>query len=301
MRYFELFEDFASQPNDWVHYSRTDFLSINPKPFHQDAAGIYFFPKNFSPIGYWQKYPYKFTVTIKPSTHILDLAHITEEELYAMIDAAGIRDKFESHIEKYPPVNMNKKMDQAWEALVRYYSFENGEGKRLGKFNKMLRSLGYDAIFDDGKIVHCAEEQLIVLDPRCINVVKLEKRSGSGYKEMKKVMADLVEVCKPYGKIEITEPKKVNPRYGSGNKVLQATVEVKRSEDNFISFTLTAEGDAGEPPSQIHVGAGYSRPYLNASHSSRYNIMAGKYDDYFGSGFADIKLALEKTFPQNDA
>jgi hypothetical protein len=58
----------------WVHYSDVNKLGINPKQFHQDVMGIYFFPEEFKTSGtIWQKMKYKFTVDIKPEAKIFYL------------------------------------------------------------------------------------------------------------------------------------------------------------------------------------------------------------------------------------
>ena len=114
-----LVEDYdAYKDSKWVHYSDHEMLMIHPSKAHGDPTGIYFFPENNSPkYTIWHKMTYKFIVTLKPDTRVLDLLRIGDTELTKFIEAMGITEKLRASLERHPPENRQDYVDRAWEYM----------------------------------------------------------------------------------------------------------------------------------------------------------------------------------------
>jgi hypothetical protein len=289
-------ENLDNWSGKWIHYSNVPTIKINPNPYHQDPLGIYLFPEEFSTIGHWSNYKYKFTVTLKP-LNVLDMASMTDDILNSLVDKAGVSEKYKGYIEQYPG-NLHKRVDQAWEIMSRHYAYENGDGKRLAGFNKLFRSCGYDAIFDDIKAVHNAEVQMILLDPRKIESVSLTQKSGSGFNETVKVMNDVENLCRRFDcEIERENPKKIKDRWTDKSSI-QGTITMRKDKD-YIVFAFGPEGgEKSGVPEIIYANVRYSNPSLGYGCGVRYLIDKKQYDKGIGDkgDLDDLERAIRKVF-----
>ena len=83
---FESLHDYEAK--NWVHYTDTEMLTINPRPFHGDPIGIYCFPEDHFPkASMWHQKKYKFIITLKPNVNILDIKNIDDDLLYSLLSA----------------------------------------------------------------------------------------------------------------------------------------------------------------------------------------------------------------------
>lgn len=297
----------------WVHYSRVPMLKFHTKQSHSDPAGLYFFPEDFEPVNSYTNMPYRFVATLKPTARVLDLSTITLEELEEIIKASGAYDRYKAYVDQYPPTDMHKRVDMAWERLNAFYAYENGNGKRIGEFNKLFRSFGYDAIFDDTKSIHVSEVQLIVLDPRCINIIDMEMARGSGFKEVNTITDEVVKLAKNYGEVSVDKTRKTKKRWSSAYSI-RSTITVQRDVYYITIVVQTSEIDPTNPrricglgpndkmpptnptPSLVSASIQYASPSLGAGYGSRpYSISKGKYIDLFRDehGLHGIKQALD--------
>jgi len=250
----------------WVHYTKTPYLKIHPEQFHQDPAGIYLFPEEFETIGAWDSYPYKFTVEVPADLKVLDLADMAREDVIALVKHCFGYINRDLTIEEEDQLEKAKNyQDRAWD-MLRNSDFMYNKAK----WNKALRDLGYDAVFDDTGSVHSAEVQLIVLHPRKLKVVGLEERSGTGFKEIEKVMKDLESEFAEYGTISSQAPRK---KKEWGEEILFGTMRIENG-DRYASLKIYPNKER----TNIGVSLQYSKPRLGYGAGFEYNIAKNKYD-----------------------
>lgn len=187
---------------DWVHFSDSEIVNMNPNQFHQDPLGVYLFPKEFKTEGQgWKEKKFKYHIKFKGGK-VLDFADISlaksKEIVSTMISDNKKRDVFLEEIEN------SKNQRYRFYELVRQHFMGSP-----AKFNKALRDLGYDAVFDDTKTIHPSEIQLIVLNPSKIKVTGVDiQKSGSGYKEVEEVTKKLKNFLEDYGDVSFEKTKK---------------------------------------------------------------------------------------------
>lgn len=270
-------ESLADWGDEWVHYSSHPMLTVNPKPFHMDPLGIYFFPASHNPPqAMWHQKPYRYYAKIRPDAHILDVGHITPEQIQQIVAAAGITDEYNDYTTRYPPKDIKKAFDMAWELLQRKFFISH----RLATFNKVLRDLGYQAIFDDTGAIHSVEPQLLVLDRRIIAAVRREDQKGSGYADMQKVVQEVAAFASQYGKVTIGQITKPNQKsyYGDQDKLLKAQVQVEHpnnQEDYFAQGNRRCTLDVGiqkTAPTVVYVLIRFSTPSLGYGAGAAYSI-----------------------------
>lgn len=303
MRIYEVIrEDISQYGADWVHFTKHPMLTINPKQMHQDPAGIYFFPASVNPDAeMWRTMPYKFTVNIAPNAKILSTSQLTPEQIYQMIDAAGIRQDFEQYIQQYPPKDMKKMFDMGWEMLQRHYAFGiPGKPRQFAAFNAMLRGIGWQAIFDDTGGIHIGEpQQLLVLDPRIITNVRMEQKSGNGFEFAQKIAQDLATMCQEYGQVAAGPVQRPNrdAGYSEQSNLLMSSVTVTNPQDerNYASFMLRVRK---EQPDRVSVSLRYSSPSLGYGSGTEYSISkaAPIWND---GGIEKLRPDLDKIFNRN--
>jgi len=284
----------------WVHYSDTEMLTINPKPFHQDPLGIYCFPEKFVPhTNMWLNKKYKFLITLKPGAQILDFSTASEKEIDDLLEATDALEHYQAYAKQYPIKNKADMLKKAWESMRNSMILKSGSGGRA-KWNNVFRSLGWDAIFDDTGSIHSVEVQLLILDPRVIAHVEKKILGTSGYEEVKKVVADVVELCKSYGQISIEEPKKVSdgwrPQKGDP-KILKATVRVEKSDENYAEFEIRYDDRDEHRKGKIGVSLRWSRPSLGYGAGASYDIHRREYDRF--SNLERLKPDLDIIFGRN--
>jgi len=231
----EVYEDWKG---NWIHYSKQPQITINPQQFHSDIAGIYLFPEKFDPMPHWKTYPYKFIVSVPNNMRILDLGKIKEGDWMVLIKKLNLEKQWKesSFYDKKKDSFQRHFSDDMWDFLKNEYSL------KPGKWNSDFRKLGYDAIFDDTKSVHIKEDQLIVLDPRIIKVLKMEQRSGSGFEGVKMVTNRILDMLKKRKGFTIkNDPKK--DQYGEIKSFIKFSnlPEDKWDDENYRSISFTIE------------------------------------------------------------
>jgi 8-oxo-dGTP pyrophosphatase MutT (NUDIX family) len=270
----------------WVHYSKVPYLKFNPKQFHRDPAGYYFFPKEFKPAEMWLGYPYKFRMRLKPHANILDFSKMSMDTVWHIAKAAKVDARLKKHIEEYPKSTPVDLMHSLWSDFLRNETFV----LEPSKFNAFLRKqLGYDAIFDNQGVIHSREQQLIVLNPKAIDKVVGEQVKFNGFGHFMKVVEEIKRICQDYGPVEVDKPQKRNHW---GHKALVCNVEVKRSNDNYALFVISQD-DQANLSKRINVHMSLSRPSLSYGVGANYSIANGEFDgDYERS----LRHSLDQIF-----
>lgn len=304
MRISEITESLADYGNEWVHFTKHPMLTINPQQFHSDPAGIYFFPASINPDAeMWRTMPYKFTATVSPDSHILDVSQITPEQIYQMIDAIGVRDKFDAYLQQYPPKDHVKMFDMAWEQLQRFYSYEGPKLKQYASFNSMLRGLGWQGIFDDTGSIHVGErQQLLVLDPRILQNVQMEQKSGSGFNEVQQIVQQVSAMCQQYGHVEVGKLQKPgrDAGYADRENLLMCTIVVTNPQNPDANYAWISIKIGKQFPDRVSVSIRYSRPSLGYGSGVELSLSTGK--PVMGKGIEALNQDLTKIFtPQSAA
>ena len=216
MKYLEIIKETLEQwDGNWVHYSDQPYMKATiSKQSHQDPAGIYLFPEKFNPINMWKNKRYKFIVKLDPSIKILDVAKLSKEEVenFTKYMIGDKIEKYHALNNEYPIKNEKDYFDRAWDILRAHFSYEGGF-RQFGLFNKKIREYGYDAIFDDTLSIHCAEIQLLVLNPTKIKIIQMVERKNNAYTKITNAMKTLENILKEFGNVKIDQPK-LNTSYG---------------------------------------------------------------------------------------
>ena len=273
---------------NWFHFSDFEMLKVNVKQHHQDPAGIYLFPERFNDrSAMWEKLRYQYVVKLKPSAKVLDLATLTSAQALELSQALGGDPKMHS-AEDILSSQPEKAIDLVWEDLVQRFM-----GKP-GAWNKALRKLGYDAVFDDTGSIHNAEVQLLVLNPKAVVVldrVDLNQKKGSGFRDVKQAATELASALKALGSVTVKGPRVA----GNGrSKKLQAEVVVKDGE-KYAAFTLVAEPTDGE----VYVDLSYSNPSKLTGLSSRYGMTSKRWtSSWRGHGLDIFVTELTELFSE---
>lgn len=202
--YSILLEDYSQWRGNWVHYSMVSYLKLNYHTSHLDPIGVYLFPEKFDKLGgQWKNYPYRFIIQV-PSLKILDLDKLSRADAVSIMEKLGIFDTIDAKANDYrgymEKINYR---DTFWEALQRKYS-----GKPAA-FNTALRSLGYDAVFDDTNSIFPNEVQLVILDPSKIKVLDIIDQKGIDGLALLKEADDLAKILKKYGNVKIGPIRKI--------------------------------------------------------------------------------------------
>jgi len=225
--------DFSSwNKGTWTHYSNFDALKINAKPFHQDPAGIYFFPKGFDTIGSWHTYKYKFIAKLKPEAKVLDFEGKSAAFWIDLIERGGAKsenaDRWKSFCDEL--AEETEAGRQAMSFLRSHFIRNNAA------FNAFFRKLGYDALFDDTKAIHSAEVQLVVLNPRMIEVVERVDRNDNSFKLLESLLRACSAAVSHLGDVKVTEPRMVS---SWGEKGMQARLNVDKKPHS-VSWSLNS-------------------------------------------------------------
>jgi len=255
-------EDLAAwDTGTWVHYSQEPFVKIRPKQLHQDPAGIYLFPEKFDPEGGWWKFRYKFLVRLHNVRKVLDLAKLSEKEsvdLYEKLVPPEAREL------KPGDFRATDHANRMWEGLLRYFILGRGR-PGPGAWNKALRDMGYDAVFDDTGAIHSSEVQMLVLDPTKVKVVEMVDQTSTGFDAIKSVANHLAEFLKGYGKVTVKEPRKGSIGWGEKGVVAGVHVEKRDDPEVYADWKLTPHFFSGDArPQEISVRLEYSHPYLTS-------------------------------------
>jgi len=267
----------------WVHYTDHEMITINTKSFHNDPAGIYFFPEDHYPhASMWHQKKYRFVITLKPTTDVLYLPTLSDDEIETLVTKGDVKEAFEAYIGRYPPESHEKKIRMAWEQLRNQYKF-------AGRWNAILRGMGYDAVFDDAGIIHSSEPiQLLLLNPRAIASIIREQPKPNLYQKMNQVVTELVDICYDFGEVSVQRPRRQKDTWSS-QKQLRARVEVKRSEDNYASFNITIS----ENGKNIGVHLSWSNPKLNYGVGATFEIAPNRWQF---DGLKSVKRDLHQIF-----
>jgi hypothetical protein len=304
MRMTNIFEDYAEYSHSrWVHYSDHEMLTIRAKSlrddpsgivrttsFHNDPIGIYFFPEGYrSQTSMWAKMKYKYIVTLKPDARVLDLPRVSDDEVDRMLSAFGATERFYADPDWTRSLEGEKKIKRMWEIM-------RDQPRIHAKWNKSIRNLGYDAVFDDAGIIHNAEPiQLIVLNPRIINVIDREQPKGHYFEKITNVVAELKAVCEPFGTVTVEGPKLMKIGWlSSSPKTLAARVDVRRSEHNYADFKVSRREEK-DFSHLISVSLSWSRPSLNHGVGASFNAAKNEWEY---RGLEGIKRDLENIFAE---
>lgn len=269
---------------EWIHFSKMPVLKINPKQFHQDPAGLYFFPKDFDPVGSWTTYNYKFTAELAPSAKVLDLSSLKAATALDLVRrVTGEEPRNPEKFTDTPESKWDSPSSRAWEGMRTHFT-----GKP-GAFNKALQRAGYDAVFDDTKAIHFAEVQLLVLNPKVVKVLKMEDmKKGSGFAAVERASTDLAKALEPYGTVTKTPPRKAKGSWG-GAPALQSLVEVKDGEKR-ASFKVNADVESGT----VKVFMRWSEPRLDYSVGASFDIYRNRWDgDQFDRLLRSVQTIFE--------
>jgi 8-oxo-dGTP pyrophosphatase MutT (NUDIX family) len=264
-----LTEDFAEWDTGvWVHYATEPYLKINPHQSHQDPAGIYLFPEKFDTKGGWRMFPYKFRVTIEGLRDVLDLSKLSEKEsidLYEKLVPERNRELRPEDFRRSDPANV------MWDSVRNYFVLGRGR-PGVGAWNKALRDLGYDAVFDDTGAIHVLEVQLLVLDPTKVDVIERVDQRSTGFNEMGVVTRYMADLLAPYGKVSVDEPRRRRAGFSPASAIT-ASVRVEKSDDPavYAVWDIAPVFSGGErtpsrkstAPREISVHLQYSSPSLS--------------------------------------
>lgn len=258
--FFKLFsEDLDSWEKEYVHYSDIPYLSFNPRQIHSDPTGIYFFPKNFKPVSTWKLKPYKFIVNIDDNAKILDFSKVSKEELEKIAEKGNIsKEKLDIRI-------IYGRLQE------KFAGSRAGVRQGAASFNKFFRDLGYDALFDDKKIIFFNEVQLVVLNPKILKNVRMERQKFGIYESFKKAISDLEEMGKKYTsdvKTGIIRKKKNN-----FNKTTEVYCEITFTLDEKYIVLKVYYDENSVKTGEIGVSMMYSNPRLEYGSGSSYSFL----------------------------
>lgn len=284
-----LAESIQDWPGQWNHMTDVPYLKINPDPSHSDPLGLYFFPASFQPNSHWAKKPYRFTMILKPDARVLDLAELDEEGVYRLVAGAGERAnaQFVASIEQYPATREHELVDRAWGILQSFYA------RRGAAFNKMLRDLGYDAVFDDTGSIHSSEVQLLVLDPRVMARVSMERNKPNAYRTMLRIIGEVEEMAQRFGPVTVDPPRRA-VQYGKS--MLSARIVIgdddwERRENYFSMSVIWSQDDR---PELIRVSKAGSRPHLDFGAGAYFNIATNEWSS--SSGLTSLERDIARVF-----
>lgn len=299
MKLTAIFESYADyRQSRWVHYTNHEMMTMRLDvkdgrlvSFHSDPVGIYLFPENYvSETSMWVKMKYKFIATVKPNARVLDLPKISDDDLDRMLNGMGALDQFNADLQRYP-LEGEKKVKRAWEIL------RGHPGGSRTNWNKIVRTLGYDAIFDDAGIIHFAEPiQLLVLNPAILNVIEREQPKRNFFTKMTRVVAELKDICEPFGEVTIEGPRMMQTGWSSGPKSLGARLGIRRSEKNYADFKIT-RGDTPNFDHIINVSLQYSRPSLNHGVGAQFNAASNVWEY---RGLEGVQRDLQAIFKEGN-
>lgn len=287
----------------WVHYSDSEMLKIasgirDPKTgegagFHQDPAGIYFFPETFlTRARTWMEKKYKYVVTLKPGARILDYGAITDEQLDDLLQRTGAKEDFDDTLKRYPQTDRHRVIDIAWDCMKRVYM-----RSVPAAWNKAIRAAGWDAVFDDTNSIHVSEVQLLVLDPRIIASIERTTRKGRGFKEMLAIFNEVKQRCASYGTLTEQPPRLKEASY-SRKKNLVAEVRVG-TDANYAAFKIEIDASDRQRKDFVTVSLSYSKPYLESRNSAAFSLASQSWDDYHTLDKA--MSCLSRVFPNGQA
>lgn len=276
---------------DWLHFTKKPYIKLNPKPLHGDPVGIYLFPESFDPeTPFWSRMGYKFVVKLKPSAKVLDLAKLSGKE--ALVLARKLVGGEPHRADQFltpGPDRWESPGNRLWEALRQHF------GRKQASWNTALQRAGYDAVFDDTRAIHIAEVQLIVLNPKVIEVLHREDlKTGSGFAEVKLVSKQLAKALKHLGRVTVTEPRMETINWGE--KGLQAQVRVEDG-DRYAHFKVNGHKE----DLLVRVSLAYSSPRKDYGVGADYDMYKKKWLDRRGeSGLDSLVEEAESLFARDE-
>ena len=279
----------------WVHYSQEPFVKIRPKQLHQDPAGIYLFPEKFDPEGGWWKFRYKFLVRVQGLRKVLDLAHLSEK------DSVALYEKLVPPEDRELKPGDFRRTDHAnimWDSLRHYFFL--GRGRRgAGAWNRELRDLGYDAVFDDTGAIHTVEVQMIVLDPTKVKVIEMVDQRSTGFAEVEAVTKHLKEFLGSYGKVTVKEPRKTTIGWGEKGVAASVNVEHRSDPETYADWFVTPHFFSGDArPQEINVSLRYSSPRLDYGAGATVDLRNWKSDAGEPKALGDMRANVKRTMDE---
>ena len=221
-------------PYSGVHFSKTNFLSLNPLPSHFDPIGIYVFPKDYV-LGnglfrnnMFASYPYVFLIEPSESARVLNL-DMDKSTAVGLLSSMGIDKNLLDNEEVYHKSNKKTPGHLFWGVLE---NIRNQKGlSRNSSWNSFFKKTGYNVLYDPGLgIIHSNEpNQVVYLDSKSYRVVDLIT-NDSGYKI-------LYSIAKSFPEYRIFK-KKSRGWYGEGkaeitlkDKDKYSTIELSNSKE----------------------------------------------------------------------
>lgn len=212
MKYYQLLEDLNKINFKFYHVSDFPEMKFNYNSFHNDPIGIYAFPSDFlSNATIWKNKKYKFEFEIDKTAKLLIINenNINEyKKIYNFMDN-DFKMKFDNLVKMYPPKNNLDYFKMLWKRLQAYFAYEKNGIKNSAEFTKLFINLHYDGIYDEFKIIHSSEKQLIIFNKKIIKNIKLIENTYSKYN----FLLQLIEYFKNLDYFHNYEIKKIKNDY----------------------------------------------------------------------------------------
>ena len=282
IKHFKIFEN-QLQNNKyhlekWYHYSNVDFLKLPTNPNHYDPVGIYLFPEYSIPKikSYWKSKNFKFTVSLKPNLNILDLDKLTNEEELEIINKLDTKNNIALNTFK-----SNSSERGFWQYIRNAYTNVN-LGPNCGYVSrKDFMKLGYDGIFSHS-LIHSLEPQIIIFDPKNIEVENVEKREGL-FNHLIRIKEDILRILNDEDGLNIKEEKISSIKIRDGKRV-ESKITVSKNNKSF-SINIHYETD-----SRSYWRNGQIR--VDISSYKRRNYSMGALVDVFEPNWEDFGTTL---------
>lgn len=168
-----------------VHFSPSEQLSFNLKPFHYDPIGIYVFPKNYmlqggleKNQGFARKY-YAFLIEETPNAKVLSL-DMTLQDAENLLTKMGVDKNLLNSDEIYHnTINSNTPGHKFW-GVLEHIRKKDQMSKNMS-WNSFFAKTGYNVLYDPGLgVVHSNEPtQIIYLDHKAYKVVDVIKNNNN--------------------------------------------------------------------------------------------------------------------------
>lgn len=172
-------------PDICVHFSNSEFVNTNPKPFHHDPLGVYGFPVDYVKSGglsknqgFYNK-PFIHVLKISPSAKVLNLSTLEESSAKDILNKMGIPEEFLNDGTTYHNSG-GTAGHKLWGAMERWRKEQ--KLSKNASWNTLFRKAGYNVLIDQGSsIIHSNEpHQMVFLEPKTFELIEtIEKDDNS--------------------------------------------------------------------------------------------------------------------------
>lgn len=225
-----------------VHFSKSEYVQTNPKPFHHDPLGVYAFPIDYVLKGGLERnrgfVDSEFIHILEPNekSNVLNLSKLSNQDAQNILEKMGIPGEYLND-EDTRYSGRDKPGNRLWGAIERW---RNDFGDtRNSSWNALFKKSGFNTIVDEGdSAIHSNEPaQILFLQPGIYNVLETIK------KDMPNIITQFIDAF-PDRKIRRVKS------YGGGDSeyVLDKkgepslTVIVKNSEYNVGDYFVRVDG-----------------------------------------------------------